>query len=147
MLDVAIRLAVEYHAGQTDKVGAPYILHPLRVMEAVRQQGEQAMTVAVLHDIVEDTPVTLDYLSHLGFPDPVVRAVDLLTRPAAGSPDRPTYQSYVQRIVNSGPGLAIFVKIADLRDNLRRVGDLPIQEQGIARRYEQAIHMLMGGRS
>lgn len=145
MLDVAIRLAVEHHAGQVDKGGAPYILHPLRVMDAVRRLGELAMAIAVLHDVVEDTVVTFADLGALGFPLPLIVGVDLLTRPRAGTPGRPTHRAYVQRIADSRNALAIAVKIADTHDNLRRIGDLPASEQGLARRYEEALRILTGG--
>jgi (p)ppGpp synthase/HD superfamily hydrolase len=144
MLDAAIRLAVAHHAGQQDKGGRAYILHPLRVMNAVRDLGEEAMAAAVLHDIVEDTSVTLDDLRAMAFPESVVRAVDLLTRPPAGAPDRPTYRAFVERIRESGDPIARAVKLADLRDNLGRIGELPATERGIARRYEEAIRTLEG---
>src|SRR5438477_7402644 len=63
----AIEIAARAHAGQTDKLGGmPYALHPLRVMNRV--EGEHAKMAAVLHDVVEDTPVTADDLRRAGFP-------------------------------------------------------------------------------
>lgn len=78
-LERAIELAASAHAGQVDKAGQPYILHPLRVMLRVSTTHERM--AAVLHDVVEDTKVvTLERLRSEGFPDEVVRAVDALTK-------------------------------------------------------------------
>ena len=77
-LERAIQIAAAAHAGQVDKAGQPYILHPLRVM--LRVSGEHERIAAVLHDIVEDTAVTLDQLAAEGFPAEVIDAVDALTK-------------------------------------------------------------------
>jgi (p)ppGpp synthase/HD superfamily hydrolase len=77
-LEVAIALACESHRGQTDKAGKSYILHPLRLMLRFESTSEQI--VAVLHDVIEDSSVTLDRLLELGFDPSVVNAIDALTR-------------------------------------------------------------------
>jgi (p)ppGpp synthase/HD superfamily hydrolase len=77
-IERAIQIAASAHAGQIDKAGQPYILHPLRVMLAVN--GEHARMAAVLHDVVEDTAVTLDDLVKEGFPPEVIAAIDALTK-------------------------------------------------------------------
>ena len=77
-LERAIEIAAKAHAGQTDKAGQPYILHPLRVM--LRVQTEEERIAAVLHDVVEDTPVSLEDLRREGFTDQVVAAVEALTK-------------------------------------------------------------------
>jgi len=77
-LERAISIAATAHAGQFDKAGEPYILHPLRVM--MRVAGASARMAAVLHDVVEDTIVTLDDLRAEGFPDAVIVAVEALTK-------------------------------------------------------------------
>ena len=77
-LEKAIELAARYHAGQLDKGGLPYILHPLAVMMAV--DGECAKMVAVLHDILEDTALTEADLHDAGFASDIVDAVLALTR-------------------------------------------------------------------
>src|SRR5262245_45562627 len=76
-LETAIRIAVTAHAGQKDKGGAPYITHPLRLMAAV--ESDDAKIVAVLHDVVEDTSVTLDDLRREGFSDKLLAAVACVT--------------------------------------------------------------------
>ena len=77
-LERAIAIAAEAHAGQVDKAGQPYILHPLRVMLRVSSPLEQM--AAVLHDVVEDTEVTLDMLKAEGFAAEVLQAVMALTK-------------------------------------------------------------------
>ncbi len=109
-LETAIRIAVAAHAGQTDKGGAPYITHPLRLMAAVDE--EEAKIVALLHDVVEDTAVGLDDLSREGFSEDILNAVDILTH-RRNEP----YADYVVGC-KSNP-LARQVKLADLADNSR----------------------------
>jgi hypothetical protein len=107
-LEKALEIAAQAHAGQRDKEGLPYILHPLRVMHRV--SGEAAQLVAVLHDVVEDTSVTLDELKEAGCSSEVVAAVALVTHHR----EEP-YAEYVIRC--RGNPLARQVKLADLEDN------------------------------
>lgn len=109
-LDKAIALAAAAHVGQVDKAGAPYILHPLRVMLAV--EGEHAKMAAVLHDVVEDTDVTIADLSRAGFPKPVIAAVIALTKLPGMS------RLEAARMAAADP-IARVVKLADLADNMR----------------------------
>lgn len=88
-IERAVAIAAEAHAGQVDKAGAPYILHPLRVMLSMETVEEQV--VAVLHDVVEDTHWNLDALRAEGFSESVLRAVDSLTRR-----DGESYDSFVE---------------------------------------------------
>src|SRR3954468_1175894 len=85
-LERAIVIAAEGHAGVKDKGGAPYILHPLRMMLALSSPDDRI--VAVLHDVCEDCPGwTLDRLKAEGFPDHIIEAVGSATKRdfAAGS--------------------------------------------------------------
>lgn len=82
-IERAIVIAAKAHAGQKDKAGQPYILHPLRVMLRVRESSE--MIVAVLHDVIEDSSVTLNCLAEEGFAQEVLSAVDALTKRAGES--------------------------------------------------------------
>lgn len=109
-LERAVAIAAFAHEGQVDKAGAPYILHPLRVMSS--QVTIEAQIVAVLHDTIEDTDVTLNELrDRAHFPDCVLEALALVTR-------RPedTYVAFVERC--SANPIARAVKLADLEDNL-----------------------------
>ncbi len=109
-LDDAIALAVEKFRGVVDKEGQPYILHLMRVSMSVDQP--EARIVGMLHDIVEDTDVTLENLKALGFSSSVVNAVDCLTHRSGVS-----YCDYVVRIRSDS--LASVCKAADLNDNYR----------------------------
>lgn len=137
-LERAIELAARAHAGQRDKGGHPYILHPLRVMQAV--QGEYERIAAVLHDIVEDTPVTFDDLLAEGFPDEVVDAVRLLTKY-----DGETREQAARRIVRNP--IARAVKLADIADNmdLSRIPNPTERDFERLREYEVARGILLAG--
>ncbi|HQA59427.1 MAG TPA: hypothetical protein PK768_00205 [Tepidanaerobacteraceae bacterium] len=78
MLDKAIRIAAKAHEGQMDKAGQPYILHPLRVMFMRRNETERIC--AVLHDVIEDSDITIEYLRKEGFSEEVLSALDALTK-------------------------------------------------------------------
>ena len=77
MTKKAIKLIYEKHKNQYDKAGMPYVLHPLHVAE--QMSDEYRATVGLLHDIVEDTDMTFEQLSNLGFPNEVIDALKLLT--------------------------------------------------------------------
>jgi len=119
LLERAAGIAVEAHRGKRDRNGAPYILHPLRVMGRVSTPEEQ--TVAVLHDVVEDTRWTFEDLEAEGFPPRIIKALECLTKREAEN-----YEDYVQR--SAANPLAQRIKLADLEDNmdisrLHHVGD------------------------
>src|SRR3954469_8709511 len=78
ILERAIEIAASAHAGQVDKAGQPYILHPIRVM--LRVDTLEQKVAEVLHDVVEDTSVTLKDLVAEGFPPAVTEAVEALTK-------------------------------------------------------------------
>jgi len=127
-LQRAIEIAVEAHKNQVDKGGRPYILHPLRLM--FRMQNDEERMAAVLHDTVEDTPITLDDLRGEGFPDVVVEAVDRLSRRSTES-----YEEFVARAAEHP--LARRVKLADIEDNLdiRRLREIQDRDLVRLRRY------------
>lgn len=108
-LEDAIALAAKAHAGQTDKAGAPYILHLLRVMQA--QQSTEARMAGVLHDLVEDTDYTFEDLEEMGYPDEVIEALRHVTKR-----DGESYADFVKR-AGRHP-IAQQVKTADLEDNM-----------------------------
>jgi hypothetical protein len=109
-LEKAIALAAQAHAGQRDKQGLPYILHPLRLM--MRLDTDPARIVAVLHDTVEDTDVTVDDLHREGFSAEIIEAVRCVTHDKVEP-----YADYVVRC--AGNPIARQVKMADLEDNSR----------------------------
>lgn len=136
-LERAIAIAAEAHAGQTDKGGEAYVLHPLRVM--LRLTGEPDRIAGVLHDVVEDTDWTLNRLRAEGFSDAVVRAVDHLTRR-----DGETYEAFVLRA--SDDPVAARVKVADLEENmdLGRIPEPLPKDRARRERYERALAALRG---
>jgi (p)ppGpp synthase/HD superfamily hydrolase len=130
-LEDAIALAVEAHRGQRDKAGQTYILHPLRVM--MRLETEAERMAAILHDVVEDTPYTLERLRELGYPEEVLGALDCLTKREGES-----YEAFIER-VRPHP-LARRVKLADLEDNMdvRRLPSVGPKESERLARYRAA---------
>jgi (p)ppGpp synthase/HD superfamily hydrolase len=134
-IEEAIRIAVEAHRGQHDRAGAPYILHPLRMMFRVQTDAERM--AAVLHDVVEDSAWTLDDLRARGIPHEVVEAVDHLTRRPGES-----YEAFVERA--AAHPVARRVKIADLEDNLdvRRIGNVGESDAERLNRYLRAWRRL-----
>jgi (p)ppGpp synthase/HD superfamily hydrolase len=109
-LEKALQIAVKAHEGQKERDGLPYIMHPLRVMNGV--EGEEAMIVGVLHDVIEDTSVTAEDLRKAGFTEIIVTAVLCVTHRKDES-----YADYVVRC--KGNEVARRVKLADLKDNSR----------------------------
>ena len=112
-IEQAIEVALKAHAGQVDKAGQPYILHPLRVMMTVESASlASARVVAMLHDVVEDSEWTVEGLaSAYGLTPDEQAALRLLTHD-----DGEEYAAYVENVA-ANP-LARAVKVADLRDNL-----------------------------
>lgn len=128
VLEKAIQIAVNAHVGQKDRTGAPYILHPLRVMHSVN--AIDAKIVAILHDVVEDTPVTFDELIEAGIPKHLVITLRLLTHS-----DNLSYEDYIARL--SENSLAVKVKLADLKDNmdLSRLKEISEEDMTLYKKY------------
>jgi (p)ppGpp synthase/HD superfamily hydrolase len=120
----AIELAASAHLHQTRKDGSPYILHPLRLM--LQMPDPDSQMAAVLHDVVEDTPWTLEQLKAEGFPGAVIEAVALLTHD-----DDTPYEEYVKKIATNT--IARQVKLADLRDNLDLLAIPELSEKDLQR--------------
>ncbi|MGF7235899.1 MAG: HD domain-containing protein, partial [Frankia sp.] len=141
----AVALATRYHDGQLDKAGEEYIGHPLRVMSTVAATAplagidvQAAQIAAALHDVVEDTDLTLDDLRALGYGDDVVAAVDALSK-------RPgeKIENYLARV--AADDLATIVKRADIADNSDpvRLGRLPAERaEAYAERYRGRVRLL-----
>lgn len=137
MLEEAIAISARAHAGAQDKGGAPYILHPLRVMLRLATEAERI--VGVLHDVIEDTDWTIEALRAQGFSGEVLEALDGLTR----RPDE-TYEAFIRRAA-SNP-IARSVKIADLEDNLdvTRISSPTKKDWARLEKYERALKFLQG---
>lgn len=131
----AMRFAYQAHHGQTDKSGLPYIYHPIHLAE--QMTTEETTLAALLHDVMEDTPYTLEDMKELDLPASVCKALTLLTHPE-GVP----YMEYV-RALRSDP-IARAVKLADLRHNsdLSRLDRVDAKALARVEKYKEAIRIL-----
>lgn len=137
-LERAIAIALDAHRNQKDRNNKPYILHPLHLMHQMDDETE--MIAAVLHDVLEDSDMTLDELRRQGFAATVIEAVALLTH----DKEAMSYEEYVQRI-KPNP-LARKIKLADLAHNmdLRRVDHLDDADLRRFKKYHRAWETLTG---
>ena len=135
MLEKAIQIALEAHKGQTDKAGAPYLLHLIRVMNAGQTENEKICSI--LHDLVEDTPWTFEDLRREGFSEEVIKSLVCVTK----QPNEP-YTHFIERIKKNS--LATKVKLNDLRDNMDITRLTFITEEDTQRlnKYLSAYHFL-----
>jgi (p)ppGpp synthase/HD superfamily hydrolase len=126
------------HEGQVDKAGAAYITHPMRL--AAKASSTPARIVALLHDVVEDSSITLHDLEQEGFSREIMEAVDCLTR-------RPgeTYDAFIERLAHHP--LAVEVKLLDLEDNmdLTRLPSITDVDRQRLERYRTAYARLATG--
>ena len=140
LLEKAIAIALEAHQGQRDRRGVAYILHPVRVMCRLDDVTEK--TVAILHDVVEDTDWTFKDLEEAGFPRTVLDALDSVTKR-----DGEAYEDFVKRSANNPLGRK--VKLADLEDNmdLRRLREVTEEDKARLQKYVNAWNFLTGSKS
>ena len=135
-IERAIETAATAHAGQRDKAGQPYIFHPLRVM--LRVDGAHEQMAAVLHDVVEDTSVTLDNLAQEGFPSEVLRAIAALTK----LPGETRLEAAARAAADP---VARKVKLADNAENmdLSRIPNPTDKDYARCREYEEVRALLL----
>ena len=128
----AVVIAAEGHAGQLDKAGNPYLLHPLRVM--LRLDTDEERMAGVLHDVVEDCGWSIDDLRAEGFSEVVLRAVEAVTKREGES-----YDDFVTRAAADPIGRR--VKLADLEDNcdLSRISNPTTKDFERIEKYKRAI--------
>ena len=131
----ALKISFNSQKNQTDKSGMPYVYHPFHLAE--QMDDEYSTCVALLHDVAEDTDITLDDLRSNGFPDEVIEALSLMTH----NDDVP-YLDYV-RAMKDNP-IARKVKLADLAHNsdLTRLDKVDDKAIGRVNKYKQAILIL-----
>ncbi len=134
-IEKAIEIAARAHAGQVDKAGAPYVFHPLRLMLAVGTPRERM--AAVLHDVVEDTSVTLADLRDAGFSTEVLEAVEALTKK-----EGETRMDAAHRAARNP--VALVVKLADVIDNMdpRRISCPDENDRARLKEYENVRKFL-----
>ncbi len=132
----AIHLATDAHKEQKDKVGKPYIMHVMRVME--RCKTEQEKIVAILHDVVEDTTTTLADLQKEGFNEKILAAVDAITQRNGESKT-----AYISRVKKNH--LAMRVKLNDLEDNMdiRRLPKITERDVKRLKKYLKIYNQLL----
>jgi GTP diphosphokinase / guanosine-3',5'-bis(diphosphate) 3'-diphosphatase len=137
-IERAIEIAARAHAGQLDKAGAPYVFHPLRVMLSLATPEQRI--AAVLHDVVEDTSVTLADLTAEGFRPAVIEAVRALTK----LPGESRLAAARRAVCNP---IARAVKLADLKDNmdLGRIANPTEKDYARLKEYQQVRELLERG--
>ena len=135
MLELALSIAMEAHRGQFDKAGVDYIEHPIYVASQVDTEEEKA--VALLHDVIEDSPVSAEGLLQAGLPETVVTAVQILSKKKGQD-----YQTYLENVKSNS--LARVVKLADLKHNsdLSRLSSVTDKDLERLEKYKKAIDYL-----
>lgn len=135
MTKKALKLCFEAHKDQVDKSGMPYVFHPFHLAE--QMNTEQTTIVALLHDLVEDTPYTVEDLAGMGFDKAVTDAITLMTHDPGVD-----YMDYVRRIKDNPITRA--VKLADLKHNSDLTRLDTVDEKALKRRekYLNAIALL-----
>lgn len=138
MTKKAMKIAYKAHEGQVDKSGLPYIFHPFHVAE--QMEDELSTAAALLHDVVEDTGITLLELEKEGFPEEVLTAVQLLTRKGETS-----YLDYIREVKTND--IATAVKLADLVHNsdISRLDEVTKKDKELLGRYARAMEILKSG--
>lgn len=131
----AMQIAFDAHREQVDKSGLPYVFHPFHLAE--QMQDELTVCTALLHDVIEDTPMTLKELAEAGFPKEVLDALALLTHD-----DAIPYMDYVKKIAENS--IAKAVKLADLAHNsdLSRLDTVDDYALTRVQKYRDAIAFL-----
>lgn len=131
---LASKIAYKAHEGQTDKAGVPYIFHPIHIAE--QMDSEESCVVALLHDVIEDSDITLEILSKY-FNDDIIAALRVLTKK-----ENDDYVMYIKRVKTNK--LAIKVKIKDLEHNrdLTRLDEVTDKDRKRSMKYWEAIRYL-----
>lgn len=131
LIELALHRALKAYGGKVDKAGKPYILHPLRL--AARLDDQISQSVALLHDVIEDSDTTEDDLREDGFPESVISAVVALTRRKGES-----YEAFIDR-VRVHP-LARKIKLLDIEDNMNLLRLNAVTENDLQRiaKYHRA---------
>jgi len=135
IIEKSLEIALKAYAGQKDKAGKTYILHPLRIMS--KMDSEEEMSVALLHDVIEDSDITKDDLIKEGIPIHVAEAVNALTK---GTNE--TYEAFIERIKDNK--LASKIKKYDIEDNINILRLKSVSETDLKRiaKYHNAWHIL-----
>lgn len=135
MIRRALEIAWEAHKGQKDKAGKPYIFHPIAV--ALRGKTEEEKIVGLLHDVIEDTPITFDTLRKEGFSEVILEAINSVTKFSSEE-----YTEFILRAKENKIGRE--VKIHDLLENmhLKRIADPSPEDLERNKKYALALETL-----
>jgi len=141
MLGKMLLIATNAHAGQFDRGGAPYILHPLKVMHYLKSEDEELQCIALGHDVVEDTDVTYAELREAGISDRVINGIAALTKQKGE-----TYFEYQSKVFANTD--AMKVKLCDLRHNtdirrLKGVTEKDIERIAKYQRFYMEIQLVL----
>lgn len=137
-LNRAIAIAADAHANSPlDHFGVNVLQHAIRVMQAV---PDRLKVAAVLHDVIEDTPLNTRDLMAFGASEEDAILVCLLTH--IKEEDGLTYFEYIKKIAKSKD--ATTIKLADLADNMDPKRGVP-KKSGLVKQYVKAMQMLTGG--
>lgn len=130
-VDIALQIASKAHAGQVDRDGEPYILHPITV--GLMGKTDEERSAGFLHDVMEDCGYTADDLLEAGIHESVVNALLLLTHEKGTD-----YYEYVQRVIDSKNPIALQVKYNDLKHNFQRGKAYP----DLQKKHGKALQMV-----
>ena len=131
----ALTISFNAHKNQLDKSGLPYVFHPFHIAE--QMNDEYTTCVALLHDVVEDTDITLDDLAEQGFPEEIIAAIDIMTHQK-----NVPYFDYIERIKTNL--IATTVKLEDLAHNMdmsRMENPEPFDFER-QKKYQKAVQIL-----
>ena len=106
----AIKIACEAHQGQSSINGEPYILHPLRLL--IKAKSNEERIIAILHDVIEKTNISLLDLKNNGFDQNIISSIDSLSRRRSES-----YIEYIERLMQNK--ISVKIKLLDLADNIK----------------------------
>ena len=135
IIERSLEIALKAYAGQTDKAGKTYILHPLRLM--AQMETEEEMCVALLHDVIEDSEFTAEDLLDEGIPAHIVNAVQYLTKNKGEN-----YDDFIDRVLENK--CAAKIKLADIEDNINILRLNTVTEKDLERiaKYHRAWHKI-----
>lgn len=124
-----------------DKEMEPYIGHLERVSN--KMSSEEGKIVGLLHDVVEDTKITLEDLKKLGYTDNIIVAVDIVSKR-----QEEDYDTYIDRVISSGNTIALELKKCDLEDNMdpKRLSKLDKDtKERLEKKYKKAYERIING--
>lgn len=135
-LSHAIATAADVHNGQFDKGGKPYILHPLHLMNRLMFDIELA-TIAVLHDVLEDSSLSMGYFKRTGYNHRVMSALDLLTHK-----DSDSYEEYIEKIATNYDAIRVKRKDLEHNSNITRLKGVSEKDLKRMEKYYKAFIFL-----